>query len=97
MSRMEAPLNLLGLRRARLRARPSGVKGRCRDRCATDLRPALDPGASAGPDQAAVTGRRRALPAQRAAQTPTNQDQIPTTRSLRFEGIASGRLFGRRR
>ena len=47
-------------RRARLRGRPSGLKGRYRDRYATARRPALDP--------AAVTGRRMALPAHRAAQ-----------------------------
>ena len=38
-------------RRARLRGRPSGLKGRYRDRSATDLQPALAPGASAAPKQ----------------------------------------------
>jgi hypothetical protein len=72
MNPMEAasPLIPLDTRRARLRGRPSGLKGRYRDRCATGLLPALDPGASAAPDHAAVTGRHTALPAQRAARTP---------------------------
>ena len=82
----------LALHRARLRARPSGLKGRYRDRYATGLRPALDPGASTAPDRAAVTGRRTALPAQRAALDP-NQDQIPTTKSVRSQGIASDRSY----
>ena len=47
------PQSPLGPRRATLRARPSGLKGRCRDRCATDLRPALDPGASTAPHRIA--------------------------------------------
>jgi hypothetical protein len=91
MNHTEAASPLLttpGRRRARLRGRPSGLKGRYRDRCAAGLRPALDPGASAAPDHAALTGRRMALPAHRAAPTTTNQDQIPTTQSLRFQGIA---------
>ena len=48
------PQSPLGPRRATLRARPSGLKGRCRDRCATDLQPALDPGASTAPQHAAA-------------------------------------------
>jgi hypothetical protein len=95
MNHTEAASPLLttpGRRRARLRGRPSGLKGRYRDRCAAGLRPALDPGASAAPDHAALTGRRMALPARRAAPTTTNQDQIPTTQSLRFQGIAGIRL-----
>jgi hypothetical protein len=64
------PLNPLGLRRFRLRRHPSGLKGRCRDRYATDLRPALDPRAPTAPNPALVSGSRTALPAQRAAQTP---------------------------
>jgi hypothetical protein len=51
--------------RARLRARPSGLKGR--DRCATDLRPALDPGASTAPHRAAARAAAGQLPAGRAA------------------------------
>jgi hypothetical protein len=57
----------------RLRGRPSGLNGRCRARCATGLRPALDPGASAAPDAQTVRGRARgALPrhtARRSAPT----------------------------
>src|SRR6185312_14757606 len=64
-------MNPLTLHRARLRARPYGLKGRYRDRYATGRRPALDPGASTAPDHATVTGRRTALRAQRAAQTLT--------------------------
>jgi hypothetical protein len=41
-------------RRTRLRARPSGLKGHCRDRHATGLRPALDPGASTAPQHTAA-------------------------------------------
>ncbi len=57
-------------RRARLLGRPSGLKGRCRDRCATGLRPALDPGATAAPHRAAARGRRRSPcpPRRRGAQ-----------------------------
>jgi hypothetical protein len=46
MNPMEAaspPPIPLGLRRARLRARPSGLKGRCRDRYATGCGPPLTP------------------------------------------------------
>jgi hypothetical protein len=91
MNPMEAaspPLIPLDTRRARLRGRPSGLKGCYRDRCATGPWPALDPGASAAPDHAAGNGQAHgaARPA-RDADT-TDQDQIPTTKSLRFEGIA---------
>ena len=71
-------------RRARLPGRPSGLKGRYRDRCATDRGPALDPGASAALNSSG-TGRRRALPAQRAALN----HEITTNQSLRFQGIAN--------
>jgi hypothetical protein len=81
------PLTPLGLRRARLRARPSGLKGRYHDRHATGLRPALDPGASTGPNHAAVTGRRTALPAQRAAQTTTNQIKSLQPSLYGFRGL----------
>jgi hypothetical protein len=37
------PQSPLGPRRATLRARPSGLKGRCRDRCATGHSPPLTP------------------------------------------------------
>jgi len=66
-----------------LRARPSGLKGRYRDRYATGRRPALDPEASTAPDHATVTGRRTALPAQRGADA-NQHDQNPTTKSLQF-------------
>ena len=46
-------------RRARLRGRPSGFKGRYRDRYATGLRPALDPGASAAPHRTAARGQEQ--------------------------------------
>lgn len=63
-------------RRARLRGRPSGLKGRCRDRCATGLRPALDPGASTAPPTQWHGQEQRPLPAQpRGARLI--QDQIP--------------------
>jgi hypothetical protein len=68
-----SPRSLLAWRRARLRARPSGLKGRYRDRCATGLQPALDPGALYGPSPRSDTGRRRALPAGRAAPRTINQ------------------------
>jgi len=64
---------------------PSGLKGRYRDRYATDLRPALDPGASAAPDRAAARAGARRCPPKRAA---LNQ-QITTNHSLRFQGIAT--------
>jgi hypothetical protein len=57
MNRVEAaspPLFPPARRRTRLRARPSGLKGHCRDRYATGLRPALDPGASTAPQHAAA-------------------------------------------
>ena len=79
------PQSPLGPRRATLRARPSGLKGRYRDRYATDLRPALDPGASAAPDRAAARAGARRCPPKRAA---LNQ-QITTNQSLRFQGIAT--------
>jgi hypothetical protein len=50
-------------RRARLRGRPSGLKGCYRDRCATDLRPALDPAASTAPHRAVARAGAEPLPA----------------------------------
>ena len=86
-------MNPLTLHRARLRARPSGLKGRYRDRYATVLGPALDPGASTAPDHAAVTGRRTALPAQRAAQTLTKIKSLqPSLYGLR--GLPRGPVNG---
>jgi hypothetical protein len=90
------PLSPLDPRRARLRTRPSGLKGRCRDRCATGLRSALDPGASTGPQP----GQRRAcrttaLPATAAALSTDIKIKIPTIKSPRFQGIASARCHPR--
>ena len=74
------PQSPLGPRRATLRARPSGLKGRCRDRCATDLRPALDPGASTAPHRAAARAAAGQLPAaaRRRAQTTNPYNQVST-------------------
>jgi hypothetical protein len=47
----------------RLRGRPSGLKGRYRARCATGLRPALDPGASTATLTRKRCGQGGALPA----------------------------------
>ncbi len=76
------PLSPLDRRRARLRARPSGLKGR--DRCATGLRPALDPEASTAPHRAAARAAAGQLPAGARGAEHKHQDQIPTTKSLRF-------------
>jgi integrase len=68
---------LSGERRARLRGRPSGVKGRYRDRCSTGLRPALDPGAST-PLTAQRQGQEQSpcLPnARRSRSNPTKQSR----------------------
>jgi hypothetical protein len=67
MNHGRGALSPLARRRATLRARPSGLKGRCRDRCATDLRPALDPAASTAPHRAATRAAAGQLPARRAA------------------------------
>jgi hypothetical protein len=85
MNRVEAaspPPLPLDLRRATLRARRSGLKGRYRDRYATDLQPALDPGAST-----ALTTQQHGQPqgscppgAPRRAQTPRSNpyNQVST-------------------
>jgi hypothetical protein len=72
------PLSPLDPRRARLRTRPSGLKGRCRDRCATGLRSALDPGGLYGPSTRATTRVQDHGPARhcRGAQHG-HQDQNP--------------------
>ncbi|MEQ6322717.1 hypothetical protein, partial [Mycobacterium canetti] len=49
-------------RRGRLRGRPSGLKGRYRDRYATGLRPARDPGVSTAPSRTAARAGAAALP-----------------------------------
>jgi hypothetical protein len=62
-------------RRVRLRGRPSSLKGRYRDRCATGLRPALDPGASAVPHtQRHGQDQRPCPPARAALGTPGPQN-----------------------
>jgi hypothetical protein len=99
MNRVEAtspPPLPLDRRRATLRARPSGLKGRYRDRCATDLQPALDPGASTAPSPRSSTGSRRAAARQARGAEHKHQDQIPTTKSLRFQGIARASSTSRR-
>ena len=75
-------------RRARLRARPSGLKGRCRDRCATGHSPPLTP------EPLRPLTEQRHGQAQGAARRARgaehkHQDQIPTTKSLRLQGIAT--------
>ena len=55
-------------------------QGSLRDRCATDLRPALDPGASTAPHRAAARADARRCPSGRAA---LNR-KITTNQSLRF-------------
>jgi hypothetical protein len=65
-----AAAGLPAKRRARLRGRPSGLKGRYRDRYATGPRPALDPGASAAPHRAAARVGAGA-PARRTARRST--------------------------
>jgi len=68
-------------RRARLRGRPSGLKGHYRDRCPTGLRPALDPQPPRPlTAQSARTARRSAHIKIKPLQT----------KSLRFQGIATG-------
>ena len=64
------------------------LKGRYRDRCATGLRPALDPGAY-GPSPRSGMGRRMA-PARPTARRSTALIKIKPlqTKSLRFQGIA---------
>jgi len=76
-------------RRARLRGRPSGLKGRCRDRDATGLRPALDPGASTAPDRAGARAGAEPLPARSARRSAHIKIKSLQTKSLRFQGIAT--------
>ena len=75
-------------RRARLRGRSSGLKGRYHDRCATGLRPSLDPGASTAPHRAATRAGARA-PARRTARRSTARIKIkPLQTSLYgFRGL----------
>src|SRR6059058_290933 len=73
--------------RGRLRGRPSGLKGRYRDRYATGLRPALDPGASTAP-HAQWHGAGAAAPAHRraAALHGSPFKQIPTNKVSTVSG-----------
>jgi hypothetical protein len=82
----------LGPRRATLRARPSGLKGRCRDRCATDLRPALDPGASTAPHRAAARAAAGQLPASRAAPSTNIKIKSLQPSLYGFRGLPYQRL-----
>ena len=64
----------------RLRGRPSGIKGRYRDRCATGPWPALDPGASTAPDpQRHGQDPDGPLPAQGAALQPRRNPYKPVS------------------
>ena len=72
-------------RRARLRGRPSGLKGRCRDRGATGLRPALDPGASTALTAQEHGQVQSPCPPKRAA-LGSYQDQIPTNKVSTVSG-----------
>ena len=71
--------------RARLPGRPSGLKGRYRDRYATGLRPTLDPGASTAPHAQRRGAGARPLPPGRAA-LGSYQDQIPTNKVSTVSG-----------
>jgi hypothetical protein len=76
-------------RPARLRGRPSGLKGRCRDRGATGLRPAFDPGASTAPHRAGARAGAEPLPAGARGARLISKIKSLQTKSLRFQGIAS--------
>ena len=73
-------------RRARLRGRPSGLKGRYRDRCTTGLRPALDPGAATALHPTAGTGRRTAPARPNRTALGSYQDQTPTNKVSAIPG-----------
>jgi hypothetical protein len=75
-------------RGARLRGRPSGLKGRCRDRYATGLRPALDPRASKALHQAAEPAAAGPLPAGTARHSARTKIKPLQNKSLRIRGIA---------
>jgi len=67
--------------RARLRGRPSGLKGRYRDRCPTGLRPPLTP-------------QPQPLPARTARRSAHIKIKPLQTKSLRFRGIATRQFVG---
>jgi len=69
MAAASPPLIPSDPRRARLRGHPSGLKGRCAITTVTDLRPALDPGASAAPHPQRHGQHQRRCPPERAALT----------------------------
>ena len=69
MAAASPPLIPSDPRRARLRGHPSGLKGRCAITTVTDLRPALDPGASAAPHAQRHGQHQRRCPPERAALT----------------------------
>ena len=75
--------------RARLRGRPSGLKGRYRDRCPTGLRPALDPAASTALTAQSARAGAQPLPARTARHSAHIKIKPLQTKSLRFQGIAS--------
>ncbi len=66
-------------RRARLRGRPSGLKGRCRDRCATGLGPPLTP-EPLRPLTAQWHGQAQGPARLDARRLGSYQDQIPTNK-----------------
>ena len=79
----------------RLRGRPSGLKGRCRARCATGLRPALDPGASAALMRKRCGAGQGALPRHTARRSVNQQSRsIPINQvSTVHSKITSGGVF----
>jgi hypothetical protein len=86
------PPSPLDPRRARLRTRPSGLKGRCRDRCATGLRSALDPGASTGPNWVTTRGQDHGPARHCAALSTEIKDQNPYNQVSTVSGDCPGSL-----
>jgi hypothetical protein len=76
--------------RSKIRGRPSGLKGRRRDRCATGRRPALDPGATTAPHAQRHRAGAGPLPAEppRRLAAPIKIKSLQT-KSPRFQGIAT--------
>ncbi|BBX72697.1 hypothetical protein MSHI_06030 [Mycobacterium shinjukuense] len=75
-------------RPGRLPGRPSGLKGRYRDRYTTGLRPALDPEPLRPLPAQRHGGRSNGpCPPDRATAPGSDQDQIPTIKSLRLQGM----------
>jgi hypothetical protein len=93
MNHIEAawpPLSPLSRRRARLRGRPSGLKGRYRDRCATGPRPALDPGVSTAPNQAAYGAAAGRCPPTARRRPPTTKIKSLQPSLYSFRGLPHG-------